>query len=108
MLWAKVKTGDRLDGTFYSEKERAGKLQIAFTSAPEYATIDVMLNGELVLKNLNLQDEKLGRREFKVENTVLNKGDNEISLIVKETSKDKQGISKVGLDYLKIVNEQKK
>ncbi|MCL3780947.1 DUF2961 domain-containing protein [Prolixibacteraceae bacterium JC049] len=98
LLWKAGKKGDKLVATFYSSKERTGKLQAVFTQGPGYANADIYLNGQLLFEKLNLYGSKLGLKEVKVEEASVQKGKNELTIVINNVN---QG-SKIGLDFIEL------
>ncbi len=103
LLWKGIKTNDTLETSFYSEKERVGKLTAVFTHAPDYVIVDVMLNDELIFENLDLYNETLSLKKYLFENGNIKKGNNTLKLLAKGTNKANLKADKLGIDYL-IVN----
>ncbi|WP_298288813.1 DUF2961 domain-containing protein [uncultured Lutibacter sp.] len=73
LLWRGIQKGDQLETILYSEKERKGELTAVFTNAPDYVIVDVLLNDEIIFKNLDLYSEKVSLKEYSIDNGKLNK-----------------------------------
>ncbi|SHI56809.1 Protein of unknown function [Arenibacter nanhaiticus] len=102
LLWKNIKKNDSLTLTFYSEKERKGKLTMVFTNAPDYVVVDVSLNGKVIFKDLDLFAEKVSLQEYLSENEVILKGENSLVLKVKGGGRKGVKVDKLGFDFLKV------
>ena len=102
LLWKDIKKNDSLKLTFYSEKERKGKLTMVFTNAPDYVVVDVSLNGKLIFKDLDLFAEQVSLQKYFAENEVIQKGDNSLFLKVKKAKNKNVKGDKLGFDFLKV------
>ncbi|KJF45385.1 glycoside hydrolase family 172 protein [Draconibacterium sediminis] len=106
LLWQGIKKGDELEVYFYSEKERKGQLKAVFTQAPDYATADVLLNGDLIFKDLDLYNSELGLKELFFKNGRIKKGKNIVKLIVKDANGAGESPNKFGLDYILVLADR--
>lgn len=102
LLWDNIKQGDNLRISFHSPQERKGTLNIGFTTAFDYVIADVFLNEKPLFKNLDLHNEELVVKVFHAEQTILKKGENKLSLVVKGINKDNLKAGKLAIDYLQL------
>lgn len=104
--WIQGAVGDRIDLAFDVNEPGAYDVRAAFTSAPDFGVVQVLINGEeagpprdFYADTLTIgPEETLGK-------IALKKGENTISAIIRGTNSKAVPARMFGLDYVRLVKE---
>ena len=96
LLFTNVKAGQKLITSFFYGSDRAGKIRIVAQKLANNMTVDLHLNGKLLVADLNLAGH--GTLDIIAENGHVKKGKN--LLVIRA----KSGGSEVSLDYIELVD----
>ncbi|SFS85372.1 Protein of unknown function [Zhouia amylolytica] len=102
MLWRSFNKGDKLDVLVYSGEETQGELKAVFTTGPEYAKVDVILNGQMIFQDLDLNGQKLAPKTFIIPKLKIRKGNNRLRFVIKGMNTNNFKASKFGCDFIEI------
>jgi len=99
LWWRKGEAGDVLKARFISNRAGIFNATAQFVVAPDYGTVQVYVNGKIVLDSFNGYNDKVDTRKVNLGNVQLNKGENEIRVKIKNKNKV-QDKGFFGLDYI--------
>ena len=93
-----MKPGDQAVASFFSANEQTGKLEVALVKTPLSTTIDLLLNGKMITKEIDLRSEGFETFIHTIPQATFIQGGNEFAVRVSDGKK----AGEFGVDYLVI------
>ena len=92
-----IKRGDQASASFFSANAVEGELKITTISTPSGATVDILLNGKMLLQGINLNGNGVTPTTYDAGSVVFKQGKNQLAVHVVDDQGGEFGIDKIQL-----------
>ncbi len=99
-----LKVGDAVTGQFHVDAASTGTLQIAFVRSARSMTVDIFLNGELLLEGIDLNGSLAEPFLHEIPNFTIRKGKNDLTAVAVNASTKKPNANEIGVDFLQLLD----
>ena len=105
LFWFGLQKENKLFLTFRSDRTMDCALIADCLIASDYCTVDVVFNGRVIYKDLNLYNARLSMKKVNLGDVTVEKGENRLDVIVKEVPGTATNGGAFGIDRLEFVEK---